>query len=412
MIDAEKGYDSMQNAENNIQIDMLGEFSIRIGDHVITQDKGRIKQVWILIEYLIANRTKDVSVDKIIEVLWPEDECGDPLNALKNLVYRARKLLTGFLGDNSIEYITFSRNTYAWNSSLPCKIDAEQFETSFKEASNKTLPPNERIQKYLEALSYYKGEFLPKSSSAYWVISANAHYSTIYNECAITVCDLLMDEKRFDEIVAICENALTYSLFEERIHKMLLYAYIATHKYDKALVHYNYVNSLFQKEFGVSVADSFSDIYKKITNSFASTKLDLTAIKNDLNETKHQDGAFYCDYDVFKELYRVQARSVIRTGQPIFLVLFTISPCHGNTAENENSMPALNVLKTSIIGSLRKGDIVSTYSAMQFIVMLPIVDYESAQKVANRIQKAFQIKYQKNDVQIQVKINPIDSGEN
>jgi len=400
----------MENVESNIQIDMLGEFSIRIGNHVITQGKGRIKQVWTLIEYLIANRKKDVSIDKIIEVLWPEDTCGDPLNALKNLVYRARELLKDLTGDAATEYITFARNTYAWNNSLQCDVDVEQFEACWKEASNKGKPPNERIQKCLEALRYYKGEFLPKSSVAYWVVSANAHYSTIYNECVIMACELLMDEKQFDEIITICETALAYSLFEERIHKMLLCAYIATNKYGKALSHYNYVNDLFQKEFGVNVSDSFSDIYKQIKNNFTNTELDLPTIKNDLKEALNQEGAFFCDYDVFKNLYHVQARSVLRTGQSIFLVLFTLSPRDGNTERNEDKMSALHLLKSSIISSLRKGDIVSAYSAMQFIAMLPIANYEGAQKVVNRIQKSFQIRYQKNDVQILTKITPIDSS--
>ena len=72
---------------------MLGEFSITMNGHQLTNLKGRTKRVWMLIEYLLANRHKDISIQKLSEILWEEDKCSDPLNALKNLVYRARQLL-------------------------------------------------------------------------------------------------------------------------------------------------------------------------------------------------------------------------------------------------------------------------------------------------------------------------------
>lgn len=72
-----------------ISVHMLGEFSITINGNTITNLKGRTKRVWMLVEYLIAYRHTDVSLEKLMDILWEEDECGDPVNALKNLVYRA-----------------------------------------------------------------------------------------------------------------------------------------------------------------------------------------------------------------------------------------------------------------------------------------------------------------------------------
>ena len=84
---------SVEILRPTIEIQMLGEFAITINGNTITNLKGRTKRVWMLIEYLIANRHSDISIEKLIDVLWGEDECGDPVNALKNLVYRARTCL-------------------------------------------------------------------------------------------------------------------------------------------------------------------------------------------------------------------------------------------------------------------------------------------------------------------------------
>lgn len=103
-----------------IEVTMLGYFAVRRGDRAVTEDDGRTKKVWILMEYLLANRHSDISQDKLIEVLWEDvEKCDDPYHALKNLVYRARKMLSS-LSDDKTEYIKFVRNTYRWNNDIPC----------------------------------------------------------------------------------------------------------------------------------------------------------------------------------------------------------------------------------------------------------------------------------------------------
>ena len=122
--------------KNSFLIKMFGKFSIQYGDRIITDDIGRVKKVWMLIEYLIANREKAVSQEKLIEVLWSEEECENPTGALKNLVYRARNVLKKLgetVGHEAIQYV---RNTYAWNNQIPCHVDVEEFEKMCQKAAS------------------------------------------------------------------------------------------------------------------------------------------------------------------------------------------------------------------------------------------------------------------------------------
>ena len=141
-------------AENNkIAVKMLGEFSIQCGDRVVTDNVGRVKKVWMLIEYLLANRDKSVSQEKIIDILWSEEECENPTNALKNLVYRARTMLRELGTDE--EYICYVRNSYEWNNDIPCEIDIEQFEFWWKKALSD--PQEKKLDDYLHAVELYRG---------------------------------------------------------------------------------------------------------------------------------------------------------------------------------------------------------------------------------------------------------------
>ena len=98
-----------KTVRKGLQVKMFGEFSIRLGDRVLTDDVSRIKKVWILIEYLLVNRKSAIPQDKLIETLWNEEDSDNPVGALKNLVYRARsvlKTLDESIGPELIQYVT------------------------------------------------------------------------------------------------------------------------------------------------------------------------------------------------------------------------------------------------------------------------------------------------------------------
>ncbi len=61
--------------------------------------------------------------------------------------------------------------------------------------------------------------------------------------------------------------------------------------------------------------------------------------------------------------------------------------------------------------SLRKGDTVASYSATQFIVMLPLISYENAEMVVDRILQKFRFRYRRDNVKISTRINALDSAE-
>lgn len=53
---------------------------------------------------------------------------------------------------------------------LPTTVDTEEFERLIREADEKDGQAAEQLKLYLLALSYYKGDLLPKSSFEEWVV--------------------------------------------------------------------------------------------------------------------------------------------------------------------------------------------------------------------------------------------------
>lgn len=190
------------------EVKMFGEFSIRKGDVFVSKDQSRTKKVWMLLEYLIANRHSEISQEKLIDLLWGEEGCDSPLNALKNLVYRCRKMLSVLDPEQKDNLIIFERNTYAWNNNIPMTVDIEQFDENYRLAVRSTASEEDRARYFLNAISLYQGEFLPKSSYSSWVISKNVYYAGLYNECILRVAPLLSKDGDYEQVMRICEHAV------------------------------------------------------------------------------------------------------------------------------------------------------------------------------------------------------------
>ena len=78
----------------HIQIQMLGEFSLKTATASISDASNRSKKVWALLAYLICNRDRGISQQKLINLLWGDDSDSDnPENALRITLHRLRAQL-------------------------------------------------------------------------------------------------------------------------------------------------------------------------------------------------------------------------------------------------------------------------------------------------------------------------------
>jgi two-component SAPR family response regulator len=73
--------DQLEN-KATMQIFTLGQFTIKIGETLISENARRSNKLWELFKYLLTNRNKRIPLEKIVQSLWPEQENSDPKSAL------------------------------------------------------------------------------------------------------------------------------------------------------------------------------------------------------------------------------------------------------------------------------------------------------------------------------------------
>lgn len=77
-----------------LQIQVLGKFTLRYGETVISDEDDRSRKVWAVLAYLIYHREKIISQQELVDLCWGEDtRSSDPHNALKSVIHRIRATL-------------------------------------------------------------------------------------------------------------------------------------------------------------------------------------------------------------------------------------------------------------------------------------------------------------------------------
>lgn len=393
--------------EDQLQINMLGGFSLQYKGNVIDYQKSRSHKLWLILEYLITFRDKEITQTELIELLWGDEFTDNPANTLKTLLHRLRNMLSELHFAPGKELIRYNRGVYAWNNKVNFVIDVDRF-TELCQQGDEAVEDEEKAAYYLEALEYYKGDFLPKSALEPWVVPISTYYHAEYLRVVQACIALLKKQARFYEIITICQRAVTIDPYEEALHYELMKAMLATGAQQDALNHYEYVLDLFYSEFGVNLSEELVDLYKEMLKTSNSIEIDLGVIRDRLQEGDKQEGAFYCEYALFKEIYHLERRAVGDTGQSVYLCMISVTNGNNQIVENKKHRnAAMTQLHEVIRRSLRRGDVFSRYSVSQYLLLLPAVDYETGEMVLKRIRHDFKMENPHLKVSLTYKLKPV-----
>ena len=173
------------------------------------------------------------------------------------------------------------------------------------------------------------------------------------------------------------------------------------------MLQYNHVTDLFFKQLGVQPSEQFRTLYKKIAAMEKAMELDIDIIKKSMEEKETIKGAFICEYEIFKNLYHLEARCMKRTGDTTFIGLITAESHLKNQLSLKAMNNAMEILLECIRKDLRKGDVISRYSLTQFVLLLPNVTYETGEMVLERIILTYKWKYPKSPIFVSYKLRPL-----
>ncbi len=391
----------------SLQVNMLGVFSIRCANQEIQDSDNRSHKVWLLLAYLIYYRKHTAIPLELPELLWGDNDSTSNLgNALKTMLHRARTALNQLYPSAGHDLILRRQGKYVWNTEYALTLDIDEFESLCK-AAEAADNDEERIALGKQALALYGGDFLSSLSSEVWVVSIASYYHQLYLRTARSILNLLASQGRWDECEALCRDALKIEPYDESLYCSLMRALMQLGRQQEAALLYEEMSDLLLTTFGVMPSDESRSLYRKAMSTLNNHAVPATVLAEQLMEADENMGALFCDYDFFKVVHHSFARSIVRSGDAIHILLFSMGAEGQKELARRSLDHAMDAFKTLLLNQLRRGDIVSQCSISQYVALLPQADFENSRTIATRIVKAFSRQYPHSPAQIQFSVLPI-----
>ena len=390
-----------------LQVQMLGQFTLRYGDRTISDSDDRSRRVWSLLAYMIYNHGRSFAQEELIHLYWSNGEkSADPGNALKSIFHRIRTALDKLQPGLGRLLIRRKAGRYFWNNVIPLSLDIEDFEAHFH-AAEAAGDDDVRLAEYQAALALYAGDPLPRMTDEIWTIPIVAYYHSLYTRAAAGAIELLEKQERTAEAVALCHQAIHIEPYQEDLYEHLMRGLLRTGDMKGTMSVYEEMSELLFAHFGVMPSETLRTLYRQATRTVNDRTLTMDEVCSQLAEPAPHGGAMVCEYDFFKILYRAEARSIARNGHSANICLLSVSSKDGEMLARRSLDPAMNNLQVLVQNNLRRGDVIARCSISQYIILLPQANYENSRMVADRLVSAFYRRYPHSPARLRYTVQPL-----
>ena len=370
-----------------VKMQLFGSFYLANDEKVLGEEKIHSNKLTSLLAYLLVNRDYMLTHRQLIDIFW-EDKSKNPEGALKNLMYRIRNELKA-LGDE--KFICTLPGAYRWNPEIEVETDYEQFEWMVRDLH---LAKQEEEKEHLcrKILLCYRGNVSAKIADETWLLPKVTWYRSMYMETVKTLCEILEHKGQWSEIEMLCNQALHVDSLDEDVQCTLIRSLHEQKKYDLAIFQYEKATKMFYENMGIRCPEKLRGTFRWMMSEKGQPLTDIESLLEEAREQDTPQGAFFCDYQIFRQIYQIEARRIDRLGVAEYILLLTLrrnSKLWQGSVVDHGLSEGMNLLEQAVRSSLRVGDVVSRYSPTQLIILLPTCTYEAGAKVADRIKRCF-----------------------
>lgn len=324
--------------KNILKVRMLGGFTLEYKGKELVLDRNNVSKTTQLFQLLLLH-TQDGGISKaaLIDALYGRSDVENKNGSLNNTIFRLRKQLTA-AGLPESSYININGGMCTWDPDIETSVDVCDFKQTIESARHEKSQKT-KMEIYAKAWKLYTGEFLPDMMGEDWAAVENIACRDMYFDCVEELCHYLKTEEKFEEL-------------------------------------------------GLSPSAGMLERFKLMGERTSQAAGAIEDIKYRLREKESIEGAYYCTYPSFVDVYHVFGRMMERTGMSVFLMLCTLDFINIET-DDENQKYYSELLRESIQKAVRKGDFYTRYNIQQYLVMLIGITQENCTLVSKRINKEF-----------------------
>lgn len=387
----------MENSGAELEICMLGGFTIYYKGHPISFSKGgRFKSIQLL-QILLIHMKTGISKEELFQHLYDWEVITDRNNSLNSLIYRLKKQLVA-AGLPKEEYICLKNGICYWCSKIETWVDSVAMEELIDKARKSGDEEKEKLLR--EACDLYQGEFLPENANEMWVAVENARLKALYEKAVLELCEIWKNQGEYQQMLELYTRIAGFYPFEEwQVYQIDCLLEMGQH--EKAYEIYQQTVKAYSDELGVPPSPRMVKRFQRMNGKLINKENSLLKVKEQLNEEKESAGAYYCPYPSFIDTYRFVCRILERSGQSLFLMLCGLwydDPLERRDKDDIDSLLAV------IEETLRRGDVFTKYSSSQCLILLSGTHSEDCEIIIERIRRRFREAYPYITCQIEYEI--------
>lgn len=381
------------------QLQLFGFFELKKDDSVLDESKLHSGILLKLLVYLILNRHRNVPNAELESVLWKQGEIDSPQDALKNLIYRLRTVMSKTFGQK--DYIITEKGFYRWNTKYDITIDAERYQEQTEAIRRdyeiyKTLD-KDMVRAALETVEVYAGAFLPNQSDDFWLSSLHIAYHTQYLLLIEILFSYYWEQELLQEADELITKALLLDAYDEGLNLHKIQILKKMNLGNLAEKYYYSVEKNVSKNRNMQGAKLLRRLKKEMAQSMTDEKITLEQLSREVNEliAVGRKGPMLCEYNDFKILYAQQVKKNRRYGIESYVILFSAKIEQPNTKQVQDFFVdyAMKGLEEVLLHNLREIDIISRCGNGQYTVLLDRCSYENAIGLVNRLNKKYRESY-------------------
>ena len=235
-----------------------------------------------------------------------------------------------------------------------------------------------------EAILLYEGDFLPEAASELWCVNLNTYYRSLYFRICKKTAHVLMEMQNYQDVVLLCTRVVQMDPMAEEFSILLMRALIHNMQPQRALEHYERMRQFYDEEYGVVPSPEMETEKRAAIQQIYGNDMDEEQLRAFLMEDSSDNTAFCCDNTTFREITKLQLRTMRRNNTPTQLLMLCLEDWE---TQPEKNAVYMQQMKLTLQDCLRGGDPFTQLGASQFWVLLPSAQPQDEESIFSRIRE-------------------------
>jgi LuxR family transcriptional regulator, maltose regulon positive regulatory protein len=250
-----------------LKIFTLGNFQVFRGRELILTSGWQREKTRQLFQLLITYRDNPLDREQIFEFLWPDLE---PNAANRNFKVALNTLFSVLEPDRSpgseSAYVVRQGAVYGLRPGADFYLDSQAFITQIRGVENhKNSSPDFLIGQLEQAISLYKGEYLPDTRYETWAAAERERLSVFFLQASDQLCGLYMQANLYQAAIEQCQQILALDNCWERAYRTLMIAYAALGDHGQVARTYQRCGETLRAELSVFPSPETQKLYIQLT---------------------------------------------------------------------------------------------------------------------------------------------------